>query len=120
MGEVSVDDMKLSTLSVLLSGAALSSACLAPPRPPATPAPAPTSPPVVGQCSCGVNSATSTKIVGGSNAGKNEFPWQVGPVQTGSSRPFCGGTLLGSDPVLTAAHCKTDTTRFRVTVGDHD
>jgi len=117
--EVSVDDMKLSTLSVLLSGAALSSACLAPPRPPATPAP-PTSAPVVGQCSCGVNSATSTKIVGGSNAARNEFPWQVGLVQTGSSRPFCGGTLLSSDTVLTAAHCKTDTNRFRVTVGDHD
>merc|ERR1712045_927369 len=108
MGEVSVDDMKLSTLSVLLSGAALSSACLAPPRPPATPAPAPTSPPVVGQCSCGVNSATSTKIVGGTNAWKNEFPWQVGLIGTISTKPFCGGTLISSDTILTAAHCKTD------------
>merc|ERR1712066_233803 len=121
MGEVSqgsVDHMLLSTLSVLLSGLALSSACLAPPPPP--PPPAPTAAPIVGSCSCGVNSATSTKIVGGSNAGKNEFPWQVGLVPTYSSRPFCGGTLLSSDTVLTAAHCKHDVNAFRVSLGDHD
>ena len=73
-----------------------------------------------GQCSCGVNSATSTKIVGGTTAGKNEFPWQVGLVGSSGTRPFCGGTLISSDTVLTAAHCKTDLTRFRVSLGEHD
>ena len=73
-----------------------------------------------GDCRCGVNSATSTKIVGGTTAGKNEFPWQVGLVGSTGTRPFCGGTLLSSDTVLTAAHCKTDLNRFRVSLGEHD
>jgi len=67
-----------------------------------------------------VKPATSTKIVGGTTAGKNEFPWQVGLVRPGSSQPFCGGTLLSSDTVLTAAHCKTDVNNFRVVLGEHD
>ena len=113
--------MLVSTISVLLSLSALSSACLAPPPPPPPPPPStPVSPPVVGSCTCGVNSATATKIVGGTNAGKAEFPWQVGLVSRSGTRPFCGGTLLSSDTVLTAAHCKTDVGRFRVSLGDHD
>ena len=113
--------MLLSTLSVLLTGTSLSQACLVPATPPPAPtAPPPTSPPVVGSCQCGVNSVTSTKIVGGTNAARNEFPWQVGLVGRSSTRPFCGGTLLSSDTVLTAAHCKTDLANFRVSLGEHN
>ena len=77
-------------------------------------------PAVEGDCRCGVKPSTSTKIVGGTTAGKNEFPWQVGLVSSTGTRPFCGGTLISSDTVLTAAHCKTDVRNFRVSLGEHD
>ena len=50
-----------------------------------------------------------TKIVGGTNAGWGDAPWQVALSSSVSSnivgRQFCGGTLINSDWVLTAAHC---------------
>jgi len=60
------------------------------------------------------------RIVGGQPASKNEYPWQVALVRTGRSSPFCGGTLISSNTVLTAAHCKTSTSSFSVVVGEHD
>ena len=39
---------------------------------------------------------------------------------TGRSSPFCGETLISSNTVLTAAHCKTSVSQFRVVVGEHD
>ena len=50
-----------------------------------------------------------TRIVGGTNAGWGDAPWQVALSRgTGSNifqSQFCGGTLINSDWVLTAAHC---------------
>ena len=50
-----------------------------------------------------------TKIVGGTNAGWGDVPWQVAlSSSTGSNifyGHFCGGTLINADWVLTAAHC---------------
>ena len=45
------------------------------------------------------------------------LPWQVGLVSSGSSRTWCGGTLIGDRHVLTAAHCMGGT--FDVIVGEH-
>lgn len=50
-----------------------------------------------------------TKIVGGTNANAGDAPWQVALTSgTGSNifqAQFCGGTLINSNWVLTAAHC---------------
>ena len=52
-----------------------------------------------------------TKIVGGSPAAKNAFPWFV-------QGDGCGGSLVAKDIVLTAAHCRS-AFRKRVVVGNY-
>jgi len=93
--------------------------CNQPPTPAPAPVPAP-SPLTGGQCKCGVPQTNRLRIVGGQPATKNEYPWQVALVRVGSSSPFCGGTLISSNTVLTAAHCQTATYLFQVVVGEHD
>lgn len=43
------------------------------------------------------------RIVGGENASPQEFPWLVSITRLGGH--FCGGTILNSNFILTAAHC---------------
>jgi len=43
------------------------------------------------------------RITGGSTASRAQFPWQVAIIIDNSY--FCGGSLIGSHWVLTAAHC---------------
>lgn len=72
---------------------------------------------------CGRPSASS-RIVGGQNASQGEFPWLVS-VRRGSAHQ-CGGTLVNSRWVLTAAHCLcsggqvVSSRSVRVAVGAHD
>ena len=42
-------------------------------------------------------------IVGGSVATPYSLPWQVGLVDPGKNRTWCGGTLIGPNHVLTAS-----------------
>lgn len=53
--------------------------------------------------------AFSPQIVGGTLASTGEFPWQVALIYATNSNPydgqFCGGSLIASQWVLTAAHC---------------
>ena len=46
----------------------------------------------------------SSRIVGGTEAPKGAWPWQA-QVRTSSGFTFCGGTLVPSQWVVTAAHC---------------
>lgn len=69
-------------------------------------------------CACNAD-----RIVGGKKARKGQFPWQVGIASSGSVDPWCGGTLLSEDWVLTAAHCVENvfsTTQIQVILGAHD
>merc|ERR1712130_682893 len=61
------------------------------------------------------------KIVGGVQTEENEYPWQVGLISSSGSRsPFCGGTLISSKEVLTAAHCTESGGANYVLVGEHN
>jgi len=95
-----------------------STACfvIRPPRPPGPPQP----PQPTGPCKCGAGDADASKIVGGQNAQKNEYPWQVALVSKNGRIPFCGGSLISSRSVLTAAHCRTSVSNFDVVLGEHD
>jgi secreted trypsin-like serine protease len=56
-------------------------------------------------------SIVTTRIVGGSEATPYEFPWLVRLYMGASYQQnygFCGGTLIASTWVLTAAHCAVD------------
>ncbi len=44
------------------------------------------------------------RIIGGSQAGSSEFPWQVAVLGDN----FCGGAIISENYVLTAAHCLID------------
>ncbi|XP_044291424.1 coagulation factor X-like isoform X2 [Varanus komodoensis] len=59
------------------------------------------------------------KIVGGSFCRPGSCPWQV-LLQTNREYGFCGGSLISSRWVLTAAHCLDTVNPYQVTVGDFD
>ncbi|CAG03182.1 unnamed protein product [Tetraodon nigroviridis] len=72
---------------------------------------------------CGIPSIPPvlSRVVSGEDARPHSWPWQVS-LQTDSSghwRHVCGGTLISSEWVLTAAHCIKDEHRLRVELGKH-
>ncbi|XP_039251592.2 chymotrypsinogen A-like isoform X1 [Styela clava] len=76
------------------------------------------------------------RIVGGTEAVKHSWPWQIGLLQykrydanTASVKAICGGSLVGPKYVISASHCflnkkrtsvSKDKDRYRVLVGAHD
>jgi len=52
----------------------------------------------------------------------NEYPWQVGLVKPSGTGPYCGGSILSSKTILTAAHCTTGklASSITVVVAEHD
>nr|AAK48894.1 CUB-serine protease [Panulirus argus] len=69
-------------------------------------------------CACG-NVNRATRIVGGQETEVNEYPWQVLLV-TRDMYVICGGSIISSQWVLTAAHCVDGGNIGYVLVGDHN
>ncbi|KAL2717388.1 trypsin-1-like [Vespula squamosa] len=75
-------------------------------------------------CGRGESGTRTARIVGGQNAIPREFPWLVSITRKGGH--FCGGTILNSRFILTAAHCLCSGTstipirQLRVTLGEYD
>ncbi|XP_003700816.2 venom serine protease 34-like isoform X1 [Megachile rotundata] len=71
-------------------------------------------------CRCGWKNPT--RIVGGVEAGVNEFPMMAGLIDVTILGVWCGGTIISNRYVLSAAHCvyNRNTSDFGVLVGDHD
>ncbi|XP_054457937.1 serine protease 27-like [Anoplopoma fimbria] len=62
---------------------------------------------------CGL-AVKNTRIVGGQNAAPGSWPWLVSLNSDG--RPFCAGSLINNQWVLTAAHCLPGSDRLTTTV----
>merc|ERR1719334_2096895 len=73
-------------------------------------------------CQCGQANAAS-RIVNGTETAENQYPWQAAMVYYGGSSVFCGGSVIGSKHILTAAHCTQAVTdygiSYEVLVGAH-
>jgi len=78
--------------------------------------------PAPSTCACGQRNSAN-RIVGGTNALKNEFPWRIGMKKSSNGGIFCGGSIISPNYVMTAAHCTAGIALGEltlVTVGDHD
>lgn len=47
----------------------------------------------------------SRRVVGGEPTEPGRYPYMVGLLNSAGSRPYCGGTLVEPDVVISAAHC---------------
>lgn len=54
---------------------------------------------------CGSRPLTQARIVGGTEAAVNSWPWQAMLLTYRGRTQFCGGTLVDPLWVVTAAHC---------------
>merc|ERR1711909_198146 len=63
---------------------------------------------------------TEGRIIGGEEAPKHEFPWQVSLKSLGSH--ICGGSIVNRNQVITAAHCCEGQLALfdRIIAGAHD
>lgn len=71
---------------------------------------------------CGIPSTKHSRIVGGRFAQPGAWPWHVAikSCQNCTTLPFCGGTLINNQWIVTAAHCVQNwlPTELYVILGD--
>lgn len=92
----------------------------APPPPPHPHIP-PFGPPT-SQPACGKPQVSGLRVVGGHDAVPHSWPWQVLLIND-RGEPFCGGSIISAEFILTAGHCVAGSiraSRIRVGVGLHD
>ncbi|XP_036901066.1 chymotrypsin-C isoform X2 [Sturnira hondurensis] len=75
--------------------------------------------------SCGVPTFLpnlAARVVGGDNARPHSWPWQISLqyLRNDTWRHTCGGTLIASNYVLTAAHCISNAWTYRVGLGKNN
>ncbi|XP_068231243.1 serine proteinase stubble-like isoform X2 [Palaemon carinicauda] len=82
---------------------------------------APTTTTPSGRCLCGRRNPV-VRIVGGQPTTVHEYPWQVGLTSATSSTPYCGGSIISNEWILTASHCVDGDSESSVyvVVGEHD
>merc|ERR1712106_485981 len=62
----------------------------------------------INAASCGIRTSLQFRITFGQVAGEGQFPWMVSLIyknKRGRSIPLCGGALVSSQHMITAAHC---------------
>ena len=59
--------------------------------------------PISSETFCGQRNDTYGRVYGGTETIPGEFPWNV--LIEFDGRRFCGGSIIGSDLVLSAGHC---------------
>jgi len=67
--------------------------------------------------------ADEGEIVGGEEAAPHSIPWQVSLRRSSDGSHFCGGTVLGPNHVVSAAHCTViwdSPDEVVVVAGEHD
>jgi len=59
-------------------------------------------------CGCSIKQAILAKIMGGKAVRTRSWGWLVSLTRYSDHEHFCGGSILSSSWVLTAAHCVSD------------
>lgn len=68
-----------------------------------------------------VTSKRESRIVGGSEATPHSRPFQVALIMTSpTGNTICGGSVISSSRILTAAHCSVGTSSTQVIAGAHN
>ncbi|OQV17867.1 putative Serine protease 29 [Hypsibius exemplaris] len=69
-------------------------------------------------------SRPNEKIVGGTEARPHSWPWQVAMLTVASGLQICGGSILNTKWILTAAHCcvsrGAQPSNYKIRVGAHN
>lgn len=78
--------------------------------------------PALIECECGLSIPIRTRVLGGKSSAPNTLRWMAALVSNTNGKVFCGGSLINSKFVLTAAHCmmNQDSSTFHVVMGEVD